>query len=203
MLADRYEEERRIIAALGREDADAAHPVFGEGNIDRPLIMFIGEAPGKDEAASGRPFVGKAGRQLDRMLELARIDRGSVFVTNSVKYRPIKREGARTSNRTPNVTEVKAGLSLLLFEIETVRPEVIATLGNVPLSALQMLSPVKEEKLTVGLAHGMPSMLLLPCGPQKIFPLYHPAAAIYNRELKPVLEADLIRLGEYAESLER
>ena len=201
MLSEVYENERRRIAELSLEDADLLHPVFGEGEAENPLIMFIGEAPGREEAASGRPFVGKAGKQLDRMLTLAGIDRGSVFVTNSVKYRPTKSYGARTSNRTPTVKEVRDGLALLSYEIETVRPTVIATLGSVPLGAIRMLSPVKDDQLVIGLAHGMPTMVLLGCGPMKLFPLYHPAAAIYNRELKPVLEADLIRLGEYARSL--
>ncbi len=201
MLNEAYEKERARIAALSVDGADLGHPVFGEGNCDRPLIMFIGEAPGREEAASGRPFVGKAGRQLDRMLELAGIDRSKVFVTNSVKYRPVKISEHRLSNRTPTVKEVRDGLALLAFEIETVRPSVIATLGNVPLSALRMLSPVKDDQLVIGTAHGMPTVVLLGHGPQKLFPLYHPAASIYNRELKPVLEADLVRLGEYARSL--
>lgn len=201
MLFEAYEKERERIAALGIEDADILHPVFGEGDENSPLIMFIGEAPGREEAACGRPFVGKAGRQLDRMLELAGIDRSKVFVTNSVKYRPTKLREHRTSNRTPTVKEVRDGLELLAFEIETVKPEVIATLGSVPLSAVKQLSPVVDDGLVIGSAHGMPTMILLRTGPQKLFPLYHPAAAIYNRALAPVLDADLIRLGEYAGSL--
>ena len=202
MLEERYTLEAERIAELSLSyDADLAHPVFGEGNSDSPLIMFIGEAPGKDEAACGRPFVGRAGKQLDGMLRLAGIDREQVFVTNAVKYRPMKRVDKRVSNRTPTSREVRDGLELLRAEIACVRPQIIATLGNVPLSAVTQLSVVKTEPLNVGTAHGMPTIIVLDGGPQKLFPLYHPAAAIYNRELKPVLEGDLIRLGEYARSI--
>ena len=202
MLNERYAAEAERISKLELDhDADLAHPVFGEGNSESPLIMFIGEAPGREEAASGRPFVGKAGKQLDGMLALAGIDRSRVFVTNTVKYRPTQRYGQRISNRTPTVNEVKQGLPLLAFEIACVRPTVIATLGNVPLSALRLISPSKDDRLTVGEAHGMPTVILLEHGPQMLFPLYHPAASIYNRELKPVLEADLKRLGDLVRSL--
>ncbi|MCR5611998.1 MAG: uracil-DNA glycosylase [Clostridiales bacterium] len=202
MLEERYAIEAERILKLELEaEADLEHPVFGDGKPDRPLIMFIGEAPGKDEAASGRPFVGKAGKQLDGMLRLAGIDRTKVFVTNSVKYRPTKLYEHRVSNRTPSVTEIKDGLELLKYEIETVRPTVIATLGNVPLSAVQALSDIKGEKLNVGMAHGMPTVANIGGRLIHLFPLYHPAASIYNRELKPVLEQDLIRLGDFARSL--
>lgn len=202
MLNRRYAEEaERIKGLILDQDADLTHPVFGEGDPDEPLIMFIGEAPGRDEAVCGRPFVGKAGKQLDAMLELAGIDRGKVFVTNSVKYRPTKVAERRVSNRTPSVSEVKDGLSLLKFEIASVRPSVIATLGNVPLSAVLMLSDTEGEKLNVGAAHGMPRMIMIVGRPFHLFPLYHPASSIYNRELKQVLEKDLIRLGGFARSL--
>ena len=202
MLKELYRQEAERIAALGAYiEGDKANPVFGEGKAERPVIMFIGEAPGREEAASGRPFVGKAGKQLDAMLELAGIDRGLVFVTNSVKYRPTKTKNGRASNRTPKEGEVRAGLALLEREIELVSPAVIATLGNVPLSALVMLSG-GGEKLTVGAAHGEPITLMLAGGTRRVFPLYHPAASIYNRELKPVLEKDLIRLGEFCRSID-
>ena len=204
MLKERYILEAEKIAGLYLEhDADLAHPVFGEGNSENPLIMFIGEAPGREEAASGRPFVGKAGKQLDSMLELAGINRDEVFVTNAVKYRPIKRKGESTSNRTPTPAEIRAGLSLLRSEIEIVDPVVIATLGNVPLNAVIQLAGGVNDPMTVGSAHGFPTMFLISNKPRRLFPLYHPAASIYNRELKPVLEKDLITLGEYARSLEK
>ena len=201
MLIEIYEAERRRISELDMEEtADIEHPVFGEGNAESPLIMFIGEAPGREEAACGRPFVGKAGKQLDRMLVTAGIDRGSVFVTNTVKYRPITKHENSVCNRTPSVKEIKAGLETLYAELMTVRPRIIATLGNVPLKAVQLLS--QDDKLTVGEVHGMPRMAFVRGVPMELFPLYHPAASIYYRELKPVLERDLIALGAFARQAE-
>ncbi len=202
MLRELYEKEGQRIASLDMADrADIEHPVFGEGNPDEPLIMFIGEAPGREEAACGRPFVGKAGRQLDRMLLTAGIDRSRVFVTNAVKYRPINVKERSVSNRTPSLAEIKAGLETLLGEISCVRPTVIATLGNVPLKAVQLISV--DEKLTVGDVHGMPRPALVQGLALTLFPLYHPAACIYYRELKPVLERDLVALGAFARSIRK
>lgn len=201
MLKARYRLAEDEIRALSLEkEADLEHPVFGEGNENKPLIMFIGEAPGREEAACGRPFVGKAGKQLDAMLELAGIDREAVFVTNAVKYRPVKRNGARLSNRTPMPLEVAYGLDLLRYEISAVHPHVIAPLGNVPYSAIRLLADRVFGEKTIGLAHGMPIVYHIGGEARMIFPLYHPAASIYNRELKPVLENDLIRLGELVRS---
>lgn len=202
MLKERYALEKARLAELILEhDGDIDHPVFGEGCARSPLIMFIGEAPGREEAACGRPFVGKAGKQLDAMLALAGIDRAETFVTNAVKYRPFRQNGSRTSNRTPSQQEIRDGLSLLREEIEIVRPSVIATLGNVPLSAVISLASGYVAPVTVGSAHGAPTVYQIGGRPQRVFPLYHPAASIYNRELKPVLERDLALLGEYARAL--
>ena len=201
MLNEIYAREReRILALPGDTAGDIEHPVFGEGNANSPLIMFIGEAPGREEAATGRPFVGKAGKQLDAMLLTAGIDRAGVFVTNTVKYRPITVHERSVCNRTPTLKEIKAGLDTLSEEILLVRPRVIATLGNVPLAALCMAAD--EQKLTVGEVHGLPRMTLVRGVAFGHFPLYHPAASIYYRELKPVLERDLIALGRYVRSLD-
>ena len=203
MLEELYRLESERIASLGDEvEGDKAHPVFGDGNANDPVIMFIGEAPGREEAACGRPFVGKAGRQLDEMLELAGIDRGRVFVTNAVKYRPTKTKNGHVSNRTPKEFEVRAGLCLLEKEIGLVKPLVLATLGNVPLSALMLLGG-GGEKLTVGDAHGRPASIFVSRQAFRLFPLYHPAASIYNRSLKPVLEEDLKTLGEYCRRIKQ
>ncbi|MBR0134832.1 MAG: uracil-DNA glycosylase [Clostridia bacterium] len=203
MLSVRYALERQKLAALETEYAgDYAHPVFGEGNEKCPVIMFIGEAPGKEEAACGRPFVGKAGKQLDEMLNAAGIDRSAVYVTNAVKYRPVRIKERSVSNRTPSAPEIRGGLELLNTEIEYVQPKVIATLGNVPLSAVLLLAHGVTQELTVGSAHGKLHTFYIGRGPQKVFPLYHPAASIYNRELKPVLTEDLIKLGELCRSIE-
>ena len=204
MLKARYvlEAERLLWLKLKRS-ADLEHPVFGEGCEESPLIMFIGEAPGREEAECGRPFVGKAGKQLDEMLALAGINREETFVTNAVKYRPTNIKNGRASNRTPSDPEIVDGLSLLRYEIETVDPMIIATLGNVPLSAVSRLVHGLNDPMKVGEQHGAAMQISMGSVIRRLFPLYHPAACIYRRELKPVLEEDLIALGKYAEEIRK
>ena len=202
MLRSQYKAEAIRIENLDlKKTADLDHPVFGEGNFSEPLIMFVGEAPGREEAECGRPFVGKAGKQLDEMLDLAGIDREETFVTNAVKYRPTNIKDGRASNRTPSETEIADGLKLLKFEIETIRPAIIATLGNVPLYAVSRLTKGLFDPMKVSAVHGSPMKISISGSIWRLFPLYHPAACIYRRELKPVLEEDLKALGRYAAAL--
>ena len=168
-------------------------PVFGEGPQEQPLLMLIGEAPGAQEAKSGHPFVGKAGKQLDELLAAADIDRSQVFVTNAVKFRPVRAAEKTVANRTPSVKECRHALALLQTELERVRPRVVATLGNVPLRSLCWLYQLGA--LTVGTAHGQ----AVDAGAFALFPLYHPASVIYNRALQPVLAEDIRRLKELCE----
>ena len=205
MLEEYYLRERNKLLNIElNKEADTEHPVFGEGRTDRPLIMFIGEAPGKEEATCGRPFVGKAGKQLDEMLEAAGIARKDVFVTNAVKYRPYKTsKSGSVSNRTPSLEEAREGLPLLRAEIELVNPKIIATLGNIPLYSLSILSWDRFMiPRSIGEIHGTALAVRIGKHIRKLFPLYHPAAAIYNRELKPVLQEDLVKLGEYAKAID-
>jgi len=193
-LAALYEAEKRRIAAICDDKGDYLNPVFGEGP-DTPLVMLIGEAPGKEEAKSSRPFVGKAGKQLDALLEKAKIDRAKVYVTNSVKYRPINKKERSVSNRTPSTAEVKAGLALLREEIRLLSPAVIVTLGNTPLKALGMLG---DKKLpAIGELHGKPTPISIDGKSIMLIPQYHPASVIYNRALESVMEQDLVSLGCY------
>lgn len=199
MLEGLYEAERRRLAAFAdRNDGDYAHPVFGEGS-ESPLIMLIGEAPGREEAKASHPFVGKAGKQLDELLAIARLEREQIFVTNAVKFRPIK--AGRDANRTPTRAEVKAALPLLAREIELIRPRVIATLGNTPLNAV--LKQYRELSTVIGTAHGIPRQLLpkQPGQAPVLFPLYHPASGIYSAGLIPVMEKDIAVLGEFVRSM--
>ena len=169
-----YEEERKVL-------------VFGEGSVGAP-VMMIGEAPGEQESLQGRPFVGKAGKNLDELLELSGIDRGELYITNAVKFRPTKRSAAGNwVNRAPTREEVELFLPFLKRELQLVGPELIVTLGNTPLKAL--LGP----KATIGEVHGR----MLQWGETALYPLYHPASLIYNRSLRPVYEADVRRLGEW------
>ncbi len=175
------------------KNGDYAHPVFGEGQIGAPL-MFLGEAPGAEEAKLSRPFVGKAGKQLDEMLLEAGIEREKVFVTNTVKYRPTNIKEKSVSNRTPTQKEVACSLELLKEEIAIVRPEILATLGNTPLNAILKLST--NRKCSVGEVHGQAVEIRIGECALLLIALYHPASMIYNPALKTTLQTDLIQLGK-------
>ncbi|MBQ4074689.1 MAG: uracil-DNA glycosylase [Clostridia bacterium] len=161
--------------------------VLGEGKADSPILMLIGEAPGETEVIKGRPFVGKAGKNLDEFLQLAGLKREEIFVSNVVKIRPTEKgPTGRTRNRAPNKEELSLFTPFLLKEIEAVAPRALVTLGNVPLKALT------EGKITVGDCHGawMNSRAGIP-----LFSLYHPASIIYRRALAPVYENDVMELA--------
>jgi len=189
--------ERARISALSDGRGDYAHPVFGEGPKDA-RVMFIGEAPGGEEARLSRPFVGKAGRQLDDMLLRAQIDRSAVYVTNAVKYRPINVKAKRASNRTPSAAEIKAGIALLAAELAELSPRYVVTLGNTPLFAVCAIFGLGGR--TIGAAHG--TMIELPGG-GLLAPQYHPASVIYNRALAEVLQSDLVLLGKAVNGAKR
>lgn len=192
-LAELYEKERLRIAAAEDGRGDYSHPVFGEGPAD-PLAVLIGEAPGGEEAKQGRPFVGKAGRQLDALLSGAGIDRSRVYVTNAVKFRPVKVKPKSVSNRTPTGAELKAGLPLLKSELCLLSPRIIVTLGNTPLKAVLTLAG--EQIRTVGELHGKSIAVTIEGREMLLSPQYHPASVIYNRALADTLAADIGRLGE-------
>jgi len=161
--------------------------VLGEGKADHPLLMLIGEAPGETEVIKGRPFVGKAGKNLDEFLQLAGLKREEIFVSNVVKIRPAEAgPTGRIRNRAPNKEELTLFTPFLLKEIEAVQPRALVTLGNVPLKALT------DSKTTVGDCHG--SWLASRAG-TPLFALYHPASIIYRRALAPVYEQDVIALS--------
>ncbi len=197
-ISNAYElEAERIIELKGNEkyDGDFENPVFGEGNVDS-LFMLIGEAPGAEEAKRGKPFVGKAGKQLDELLEKAGISRKNGFVTNTVKYRPVKQKTKTVSNRTPTKAELLAGIQTLKIEILEVKPKIIVTLGNTPLEAILTLANDKTHKGSkIGELHGKQIAITIDGISYLWFPIYHPASIIYNRALKEIYEADLIKLN--------
>lgn len=179
---EKYKQElRAFIAGVmpGRENA----LVFGEGPM-RPRLMLIGEAPGEQESLLGRPFVGKAGKNLDHFLALAQMDRSEIYISNAVKIRPTKTgKTGRLSNRPPTRDEIALFRPWLLKEIELVKPAMIATLGNVPLQA------VTGTRATIGQVHGR----VMDAGEAglPLFALYHPASLIYNRSLENTYEQDV------------
>lgn len=160
--------------------------VFGEGPRGARL-MLIGEAPGEQEALMGRPFVGKAGKNLDTYIEATGLKRDEMYISNTVKFRPTKISPAgRTVNRPPTREEIALFLPFLKREIELVAPAVIVTLGNVPLKALM------GAQVNIGDVHGVAAE----CSGMTVFPMYHPASLIYNPSLKPVYAADMAKLAE-------
>ena len=161
--------------------------VFGEGDVGAP-VMLVGEAPGEQETLLGRPFVGKAGKNLDAFLEGAGMDRSALYVTNTVKFRPTKRSAAgRTVNRPPTQEEVKLFLPWLLREIALVDPKCVITLGNVPLKALT------DRKSVIGDLHGR----FIDWEGRLLFPMYHPASVIYNPSLKEVYRRDIAVFAQW------
>src|SRR5215208_6185275 len=105
--------------------------VFGEGSLNSRLAI-VGEAPGKREVEEGRPFVGNAGKLLDRLLEEAGIERSKVYVTNVVKVRPTRESGGRIQNRPPRAGEIREGIEVLRDELGLVKPHALILLGSTP-----------------------------------------------------------------------
>src|SRR3989344_1904312 len=164
-------------------------PVIGEGN-HYAKIMFIGEAPGKNEAKTGRPFCGAAGKILDGLLASVEIDRKDVYITNIVKDRP-------PFNRDPFPDEIKIYGPFLDRQIEIIRPELIATLCRFSMDYIMRQFGLDQELKGISRIHGVVFETRSSYGKIKIIPLYHPAATIYNRELEAVLKKDFLLLKEY------
>lgn len=153
------------------------HSVPGEGSVSAELL-FVGEAPGANEDAVGRPFVGAAGKLLDLLLGLTGRKREDVFVLNVVKCRP-------PENRDPAPEEIAACAPFLERQLALLRPVMVAPLGRHALRAFApdaKISAVHGETLVGGVG--------LPLG-ATLFPLYHPAAALHNGALRPTLERDM------------
>lgn len=157
-------------------------PVIGEGS-HFAKIMFVGEAPGRNEAKTGKPFCGTAGKILDELLTSVGIKRSDVYVTNIVKDRP-------PENRDPLPDEIKAYWPFLDRQIEIIRPEIIATLGRFSMGYIMEKFKLFLDLEPISKAHGKSYDAEASYGAIKIIPLYHPAAAIYNQELKTTLLKD-------------
>ena len=156
--------------------------VFGVGSPDADL-MFVGEAPGFHEDKQGIPFVGQAGKLLDKLLAGIGHERSQVYICNVLKCRP-------PGNRDPVPDEKEACEPYLFRQVELIRPKVIATLGN---HATKQLSG-KETGITR--VHGQEQRLKVGSLEVLLFPLYHPAAALYTPAMLTVLEQDFARLPE-------
>ena len=165
------------------------NPVVGGGNLDSPLVL-VGEAPGRKEDEQGKPFVGSAGKLLDGMLEEAHLERSKLFITNIVKCRPPK-------NRRPLSEEVRACSAHLETLLGIISPRVIAPMGNS--SVGHFLRMFGLEKSKIGDIHGSVFRVEASWGDVILFPLYHPAAVLYNRTLEQELRDDFASLKRLLE----
>lgn len=160
-------------------------PVIGEGSHDAH-IMFIGEAPGKNEAETARPFCGASGRVLDKLLASVGISRADVYVTNIVKDRP-------PDNRDPTPDEILLYTPFLDRQIDIIQPKVIATLGR--FSMVHILQRFGIIPDSISKTHGSVYTAQASYGEIKIIPLYHPATALYNGSMLSTLEEDFKQLA--------
>lgn len=155
----------------------ATNIVPGEGNPDADVV-FIGEAPGRQEDLTGKPFVGPSGRFLTELIESAGLKRDEVFITSIVKYRP-------PNNRDPRPDEKAQSWPYLLRQLRVIQPKLVVTLGR---HSMGYFVP----KGTIGQLHGK----LVEGGEWPVLPLFHPAAALYNNHMRTTLQHDFTQLKE-------
>jgi DNA polymerase len=156
--------------------------VFGNGDADADL-MFVGEAPGANEDREGLPFVGQAGKLLDKLLGEIGMDRGQVFVANVLKCRP-------PGNRDPQPGEIETCEPYLFRQVELIEPLVVCTLGNFSTKLL------RGDSTGITRLHGQAEVLTIGPRAVRLYPLFHPAAALYTPRTLETLRADFQRIPE-------
>lgn len=164
-------------------------PVVGEGSHSAH-IMFIGEAPGKNEAETARPFCGKSGKVLDEMLESIELNRSDVYITNIVKDRP-------PENRDPTQEEINLYAPFLDEQINIIQPTVIATLGRFSMNYIMAHFGLTAMIDSIGKIHGKEFVANTDYGPIVVIPLYHPAVALYDGSNKETILKDFEVLKKY------
>jgi uracil-DNA glycosylase family 4 len=156
--------------------------VFGAGNADAEL-MFVGEAPGASEDEQGLPFVGRAGKLLDQLLGEIGMERNAVFICNTLKCRP-------PGNRDPLPVEIENCQEYLRRQVELIQPTVICTLGNFSTKLL------RGDPTGITRLHGQQEVRVLGSRAVRLYPIYHPAAALYTPRMLETLREDFARLPE-------
>jgi uracil-DNA glycosylase len=154
--------------------------VFGSGNADADL-MFVGEAPGANEDKQGLPFVGQAGKLLEKLLGEIGLQRSDVFIANTLKCRP-------PGNRDPLPTEIEACQDYLWRQIDLIQPRVLCTLGNFATKLL------RGDATGITRLHGQAEVRVIGPRAVRLYPLYHPAAALYTPSMLETLRADFARI---------
>ena len=158
---------------------DRTNAVPGEGSV-KAKVVIIGEAPGKNEDELGRPFVGRAGKTFDGLLEELGIERSELFITNIIKCRPPK-------NRVPKKDEVEACRDYLIQQVDIIKPDLMVAMGN---SAIKTLTDLKGNMREL---HGRRFQFQ----DYQVLATYHPAAIVYNRKLKSQMLEDLVQIKQY------
>jgi len=156
--------------------------VFGSGNADADL-MFVGEAPGANEDKQGLPFVGQAGKLLEKLLGEIGLQRGEVWISNVLKCRP-------PGNRDPHPNEIEACQDYLWRQIDLIEPRVLCTLGNFSTKLL------RGDPTGITRLHGQAEVRVIGPRAVRLYPLYHPAAALYTPSMVETLRADFARIPE-------
>lgn len=166
----------------------AKNLVFGKGSPDAQ-IMFIGEAPGEKEDELGVPFVGAAGKELDKLLHLINLNIGDVYIANILKYRP-------PNNRDPSIEEIYRHTPYLIEQIKIIRPKIICTLGNYATKFVLASFNIENMKKIKGITylHGKIHQIQIGESIVKVIPLYHPAAMLYNPSLRKIVEKDFLEM---------
>lgn len=162
-------------------------PVIGEGSHNAE-IMLVGEAPGKNEALTGRPFCGASGKVLDELLASINLKREDIYITNIVKDRP-------TANRDPSPEEIKIYGPFLDRQIEIIQPKIIATLGRYSAEYIMKKFNLDSQIESIGRMRGKVFLTQASYGEIKIIPLLHPAVALYNSFSRDDLKHDFEILG--------
>lgn len=167
------------------------YPVLGAGS-HRAQVVFIGEAPGENEAKTGRPFCGAAGRVLEELLESIGLPRSEVYITNILKDRP-------PDNRDPHLEEIALYSPFLLRQIGIIKPKVLATLGRFSMQFIMERFGLEEKIKPISRIHGQVFQGRADYGPVFVIPFYHPAAALYRAPLKEDLKQDFQNLKSLLE----
>lgn len=165
----------------------ATNLVMGDGNVNADIV-FIGEAPGKNEDLQGLPFVGAAGKFLNEMLATVNLERQDVYITNIVKYRP-------PNNRDPLPDEKKAFWPFLVRQLDAIEPKIIVTLGR---HSMEYFLP----GIKISQVHGEPKRIVIGKRKVVVVPLFHPAAALYNGGLRQTLIDDFSRIPKIIELIQ-
>jgi DNA polymerase len=179
-LKEVYNEARGCVACPLHETR--ANVVFGAGNADAEL-MFVGEAPGANEDLQGLPFVGQAGKLLEKLLSEIGMDRNDVFICNTIKCRP-------PGNRDPYPHELDSCRHFLFSQLELIQPTMVCTLGNFATKLL------RDDPAGISRIHGQVEVHTIGPRAVRLYPLYHPAAALYTPSTLEMLRADFLRIPE-------